>query len=179
MSIRVRGGGIKTLPGLATRPTPSRVREALFNIWQGNVSGCRWLDLCAGSGVMSAEALVRGASLVVGIEQSGAACRLIEQNWQKIATPEQSCKVHRGDVVKILPKLKPAQFDLIYFDPPYESDLYAPVIGLVVPLMSTQAVFVAEHNRLRALPSETDALIVSDRRVYGQTSLTFYMQKQS
>ena len=74
MAIRIYGNRpIKTLPGQATRPTPAKVREALFNSWQGRVNGSRWLDLCAGSGAMGAEALCRGASLVVGIEQAGAA----------------------------------------------------------------------------------------------------------
>lgn len=41
---------IKTLAGQLTRPTTARVREALFNIWQQKLSGCRWLDLCAGNG---------------------------------------------------------------------------------------------------------------------------------
>ncbi|HEY9736425.1 MAG TPA: RsmD family RNA methyltransferase, partial [Trichocoleus sp.] len=67
MSLRIYGNRtIKTLPGEATRPTASRVREALFNIWQGRVDGCRWLDVCAGSGAMGAEALCRGAAEVVG-----------------------------------------------------------------------------------------------------------------
>jgi len=48
---------IKTLAGQLTRPTTARVREALFNIWQQKLSGCRWLDLCAGNGSMGAEAL--------------------------------------------------------------------------------------------------------------------------
>ncbi|MGC1527063.1 MAG: RsmD family RNA methyltransferase, partial [Phormidesmis sp.] len=49
MGIRIYGNrAIKTLPGEATRPTSSKVREALFNIWQGRVAGARWLDLCAG-----------------------------------------------------------------------------------------------------------------------------------
>jgi len=187
MSIRVRGSGIKTLPGLATRPTPSRVREAIFNIWQGKIAGCRWLDLCAGSGAMSAEALVRGASTVVGIEQSGAACKLIEQNWQKMIEPDrnpaQSYKIYRGDVVKTLPKLKSTlktdRFDLIYFDPPYQSDLYEPVLNLVPPLMADRAILAAEHDRSRTLPAETKDLVLIDRRIYGQTSIAFYQLKIS
>ncbi len=61
MSLRIYGNRqLKTLMGQATRPTPSLVREALFNIWQGTIVGCRWLDLCTGSGAMGAEALCRG-----------------------------------------------------------------------------------------------------------------------
>ena len=61
---------LKTVPGQRTRPTSARVREALFNILaRSRITGCRWLDLCAGNGSMGAEALCRGASKVVGIEQ--------------------------------------------------------------------------------------------------------------
>ncbi|MFM6278371.1 MAG: RsmD family RNA methyltransferase, partial [Dolichospermum sp.] len=78
MSLRIYGNRlIKTLPGENTRPTSARVREALFNIWQGRITGCRWLDLCAGSGAMGAEALCREASVVIGIEQPSLACGII------------------------------------------------------------------------------------------------------
>jgi 16S rRNA (guanine(966)-N(2))-methyltransferase RsmD len=101
--MRIHGNRqIKTLPGLATRPTPARVREALFNIWQGNIIDCRWLDLCAGSGAIGAEALCRGAAFVLGIEQSSRACGIIQQNWQRVAQPEQKFQVLRGDVVQRL-----------------------------------------------------------------------------
>ena len=81
MPLRIYGNRqLKTVPGQTTRPTTGRVREALFNIWQGSISGCHWLDICAGNGVMGAEALCRGAAAVVGIEQAGLACRTIQQN---------------------------------------------------------------------------------------------------
>ena len=121
---------LKTLPGQATRPTPARVREALFNIWRGSISGCRWLDLCAGNGSMGAEALCRGAKVVVGIEQSGRACSIIRQNWQSLASSEQY-QILRGDVLMRLKTLYGQHFDRIYFDPPYASDLYQPVLEAI------------------------------------------------
>src|SRR5512147_649239 len=121
--LRIYGNrALKTLPGEATRPTSARVREALFNIWQGRVAGCRWLDLCAGSGAMGAEALCRGAAEVVGIEQSGDAYAVVRENWQRVAQPNQTIRLFKGDVVKQLSRLKHQPFDLIYFDPPYTSD---------------------------------------------------------
>ena len=83
MSLRIYGNRlIKTLPGQDTRPTSARVREVVFNIWLEKITGCRWLDLCAGSGSMGAEALCRGASSVFAIEQCPRACGIIKQNWQ-------------------------------------------------------------------------------------------------
>jgi 16S rRNA (guanine966-N2)-methyltransferase len=104
--VRLRGKQtIQSVAGLDTRPTSSRVREAVFNIWQFEIAGCRWLDLCAGTGAMGAEALCRGAAVVVGIEQSKRACAVIQQNWQKLARPEQQIQILQMDVLRGLPHL--------------------------------------------------------------------------
>ncbi|MGB3495407.1 MAG: 16S rRNA (guanine(966)-N(2))-methyltransferase RsmD [Elainellaceae cyanobacterium] len=189
MAVRIYGNrSIKTLPGQDTRPTASRVREALFNIWQGEITGCRWLDLCAGSGAMGAEALCRGAAVVVGMEQSSRACRVIQQNWQQVAQPNQAFQVLRGDVLRLLPQLAAPPFDHIYFDPPYASGLYEPVLQAIAQhrLLAADGVLVAEHSANTTLPEaialEPDsevqpgmAMLVCDRhKRYGQTSLTFY-----
>ncbi|BBC23022.1 16S rRNA (guanine(966)-N(2))-methyltransferase RsmD [Pseudanabaena sp. ABRG5-3] len=175
MSIRIKGDrAIKTPTGLSTRPTPSKVRAAVFNILQNHINGANWLDICAGSGAMGAEALVRGANQVVGIELSTIACRIVNENWQKIAKSNQTFQVIKGDAVKVLPKLQPKSFDLVYFDPPYQSDLYQPVLHTLSPLLAEDAIVIAECDRLRPLPDVIGDLVCSDRRQYGQTSLVFY-----
>lgn len=177
MSLRIYGNRlIKTLPGLETRPTPARVREAVFNIWQGKVAGCRWLDLCAGSGVMGAEALCRGAILAVGIEQSSRACVVIRQNWQQVAKPDQPFQVLRGDVVQRLPSLAGKQFDRIYFDPPYAGKLYEPVLTAITQhnLLAPQGGMIAEHSPDRPLPETIGSLTICRQKIYGNTALTFY-----
>ncbi|WP_299484485.1 16S rRNA (guanine(966)-N(2))-methyltransferase RsmD [Acaryochloris sp. IP29b_bin.137] len=177
--VRIYGNRpIKTLPGLQTRPTTARVREALFNRWQYHLQGCHWLDLCAGSGSMGAEALCRGAAVVYGIEQAGEACRIIRQNWQAVAQPTQTFQVLRGDVIKRSAKLKGQTFDLIYFDPPYDGGLYEGVLTaiathqLLKPLLGEAAV---EHrpNQILAPPS---TLQIVHTRSYGNTALTFLRQ---
>lgn len=80
---------------------------------------------------MGAEALLRGAQWVVGIEQSPQACQIIRENWSALAQPHQRTLVLRGDVRQKLPQVPMPQFDLIYFDPPYNSDLYLPVLQLL------------------------------------------------
>lgn len=190
MSLRIYGNRLlKTLPGQQTRPTSARVREAIFNIWQGSISGCRWLDLCAGAGSMSAEALCRGASEVVAIEQSGRAWGIIQENLAKVANDDQSFQVLRGDVVKQLKNLAGQQFDRIYFDPPYASDLYQPVISLAASLLAPDGEMAVEHDRDmppvrfrdRDLSPETDEaqtdrpiLEICRQKVYGNTAVTFY-----
>ncbi|GCL39832.1 MAG: 16S rRNA (guanine(966)-N(2))-methyltransferase RsmD [Sphaerospermopsis kisseleviana] len=176
MSLRIYGNRLlKTLPGQETRPTSARVREAVFNIWQGEIDHCRWLDLCAGSGSMGAEALCRGACLVVGIEQASRACAIIQQNWQQIANNEQKFQLLRGNVLQQLKKLSGQKFDKIYFDPPYASGLYEPVLEAIAhyQLLDPQGEIAVEHS-----PNFTPPIIptweISRQKVYGNTALTFY-----
>ena len=179
MSIRIKGARIlKTPTDLSIRPTPSKVRAAVFNILQSRVKGANWLDICAGSGAMGAEALVRGASNVVGIELSAIACQIVRENWQKVAKPDQNFQVFKGDAIKILPnlptRLQPKFFDLVYFDPPYQSDLYEPVLTALSPSLKDHALVIAECDRSRPFPDVMGDLVCCDRRQYGQTALIFY-----
>jgi 16S rRNA (guanine966-N2)-methyltransferase len=177
MSLRIYGNRlIKTLPGQDTRPTSARVREAVFNIWQEKITGCRWLDLCAGSGSMGAEALCRGASSVLAVEQSPRACAIIQQNWQQVASYEQEWKVLRGSVLQLLPKLSGMQFDLIYLDPPYESGLYQPILEAIAQhqLLDISGEIAAEHRPQRWVSPEIATWEICREKVYGNTALTFY-----
>jgi 16S rRNA (guanine(966)-N(2))-methyltransferase RsmD len=177
MSLRIYGNRqLKTLPGRETRPTTARVREALFNIWQGKIAGCRWLDLCAGTGSMGAEALCRGSSYVVGIEQSSRACAIIQQNWQRVGQPEQTFHVLRGDVVQRLKTLAGQHFDLIYFDPPYEGDLYQPVLEAIAyhQLLHPSGELAVEHNPQAWKPQPIPGLEICRQKSYGYTALAFY-----
>lgn len=176
MSLRIYGNRLlKTLPGLNTRPTSARVRQALFNIWQGSIEGCRWLDLCAGTGSMGAEALCRDAMEVIGIERSGKAHAVIQQNWQQVAKPHQKFQIWRGDVLERLPLLL-SEFDRIYFDPPYASSLYEPVLCLIAQqqLLAIDGELVAEHHPERVMPEQIGQLVQVRQKVYGSTALTFY-----
>jgi len=184
MGLRVYGNRpLKTLPGQATRPTPARVREAVFNIWQGAIANCRWLDLCSGIGAMGAEALGRGAAEVIGIEQAGRACAVIAENWKRIASPEQAVRVIRGDVVQKLPTLAGQPFDRIYFDPPYASELYLPVLQAIAQhhLLAADGALAIEHDPQRWTEAEWQHLLEQAKpleayrtKVYGNTAVTFF-----
>lgn len=177
MALRIHGNrALKTLPGRETRPTPARVREAVFNIWQGEIAGCRWLDVCAGSGAMGAEALSRGAATVVGIERWGKAWAIVRQNWQQVAKPEQQFRVLRGDAVQQLRRLRAEPFDRIYFDPPYASDLYDPVLQAIAErrLLAPMGELAIECDPQRQDIVEPAALQCCRVKRYGKTELRFY-----
>lgn len=167
---------LKTVPGQKTRPTTARVREALFNIWGDRLPQSRWLDLCAGNGSMGAEALCRGASRVVGIEQYGKACKIIEQNWQQVASLGQSYEVIKGDVLLKIDQLAGQQFDWIYFDPPYASSLYLPVLEAIasLELVTPEGAIAVEHNPRFWQARSVRGLEIYRTRTYGNTTLSFY-----
>ncbi|MBE7386012.1 MAG: 16S rRNA (guanine(966)-N(2))-methyltransferase RsmD [Leptolyngbya sp. SIO1E4] len=181
MALRIYGNRqLKTVPGQATRPTTGRVREAVFNIWHRSITNCTWLDLCAGNGVMGAEALCRGAASVVGIEKAGIACRTIQQNWQQVAQPHQTYRVIRGDVLIWLPKLAGQQFQHIYFDPPYRSDLYQPVLTAIAQhhLLGPNGELAVEHEEDMWEAISVPGLSLRTQKHYGRTNLTFYSADQ-
>ena len=167
---------LKTLVGEVARPTTGKVRQALFNIWQGSIRDCRWLDLCAGNGSMGAEALCRGAKEVVGIEQLGEACVLVRENWQKLARTDQVFTILRGDVLDQLKHLKGRAFDRIYFDPPYRGLLYVPVLTAIAQgeLLSASGEMAVEYNSKLWTPPEILGLTLGREKHYGHSSLAFY-----
>ncbi len=167
---------LKTVAGQRTRPTSARVREALFNIWRDRISGSSWLDLCAGNGSMGAEALCRGASRVVGIEQYAKACKVIEQNWEQVAQPEQSYQILKGDVLVKIKSLEGQEFDWIYFDPPYDSYLYLPILKAIasLKLITTEGAIAVEHNPQLWQAKAVPVLEIYRTKTYGNTTLSFY-----
>ncbi len=108
--------------GSQTRPTASRLREALFNICQPYIEGARFLDLFAGSGAMGLEALSRGAQSATFIDSHQEAIRCIQQNVAHLKVQDQ-CQILRGEVFALLKWLvrQGQTFDIIYADPPYHT----------------------------------------------------------
>ncbi len=170
---------IKTLSGKETRPTTSKVREAIFNIWRSQIIDCHWLDLCAGNGSMGAEALCRGALSVVGIEKNTLACQIMRENWQKIANSEQNYQILKGDVLRRLKSLSGQQFNLIYCDPPYESNLYQPILNLVVDcsLLADQGEIAIEYNPRKPPKMEVSQLKLTQTKIYGHSAVNFYIKQ--
>jgi 16S rRNA (guanine966-N2)-methyltransferase len=177
--MRIHGNRLlKTLSGNDTRPTSSKVRMALFNIWQGKIADCHWLDLCAGSGAMGAEALCRDAALAVGIDRSSHAGKIIRDNWQKVAKSTQTHRIIIGNLPNCLTLLTGETFDRIYFDPPYASNLYQPVLETIVAcnLLRTDGEIAVEHNPKLWQAISISGLKICREKSYSNTNLTFYQK---
>ena len=109
---------IADVPGL--RPTSERVRETLFNWLAPCIQGARCLDLYAGTGALGFEALSRGATQVVFVDNSPRAIKAIEKSATMLDAA--GAVVHKGDATDYLRKASPADFDIVFLDPPFADD---------------------------------------------------------
>jgi 16S rRNA (guanine966-N2)-methyltransferase len=172
-----KGRRLTTLRTLALRPTPDRVRQALFNILGVQIDAAAILDLFAGSGANGLEALSRGARLAVLVEAHEPACRVIEKNLRLCGLHEQGL-VWCRDVLDALPALSRQghMFDVIFLDPPYRTSLVEDTLQQLSDgrLLTPQGQVIAEHFFKRVLPEHYGRL----RRVrvvrFGDVALSFY-----
>jgi 16S rRNA (guanine(966)-N(2))-methyltransferase RsmD len=119
--MRVIGGEfrsrrLKTLPGMALRPTPDRLRETLFDVLAPRIAGTVFLDAYAGSGAVGIEALSRGAARAIFIENHRGAVEVIHQNLKSLGL-EGRAEVVRGKAVAVLAR---REAGIVFLDPPYD-----------------------------------------------------------
>ena len=110
---------LKTIDGLATRPTQDRTKETLFNVIQNDVPGSMFLDLFSGSGAIAVEALSRGAKKAYLVENSREAAACIRDNLTFTKLSDDAVLMET-DALTALRRLEgKAFFDIIFMDPPY------------------------------------------------------------
>jgi len=176
VSLRLSGGRrLQSPPGAVARPTAARVRLAVMNLLAPRLRGCRWLDLCCGSGVMACEVLQRGAATAVAVEQDRRVAAVALANLELVAAslaPPAAVTVHRREVLQWLDSEKPSPFNLIYCDPPYRSGLHGAVAEAVMRRgwLAPKGVLVWECGS-DVLPSVPPGWLVRDQRRYGGTTL--------
>jgi 16S rRNA (guanine966-N2)-methyltransferase len=167
-----KGHRISAPKGVVTRPTGDRVREAVFNI-VGPVEGARVLDVFAGSGAMGLEALSRGAARAVFVERDRDACRVIQQNLEKLRLT--GAVVLCQEAVRALreEKARGHRYELILADAPYgEWDRFAaPLAELLPELLEEDGLAVVETTS-RVEPELPLALVTSRR--YGSARITVF-----
>jgi 16S rRNA (guanine966-N2)-methyltransferase len=124
--MRITGGKaarrlLKVPKGLAVRPTPDLVKQAVFNSLGERVVGARVLELFAGTGALSLECLSRGAIAALCVEKSARHAEVVRQNAAAAGFPSDVVQVRVQDVFTALAQLATAggQFDLVMADPPY------------------------------------------------------------
>jgi 16S rRNA (guanine966-N2)-methyltransferase len=173
---------LKSLKGLALRPTSDRLRETLFNVLAPNIAGARFVDLFAGTGAIGIEALSRGAAQVVFIENHAPAATLIRRNLESLGI-NTAATVLAVDALRGLAMLAARKnsgapaFDCIFLDPPYAAATdYSRVLEFLgsADLLAPGGIVVAEHRRNFDLPEEPGALRRFRVLKQGDAALSFY-----
>ena len=171
-----RGRRIRCIDEPGLRPTPDRVREALFSVL-GALAGCAVLDLFAGTGALAVEALSRGASRAVLIESNPKVVDLIRQNVAALDMTDRT-DVVRGRLPACLERVDPSwgPFDVVLIDAPYDTELGHETLEdpALARLISPDAVIALEHEEGRDTPEATGGLVRTGVRTYGSTALSLY-----
>ena len=172
---------LRTPPGIATRPTSDRVREALFSRLnhEDRLAGARVLDLYAGSGALGLEAASRGAGHVLLVESDRATAEVIRANAALLARAGVSAplQVRAARVERVLATAAPQPYDVVLADPPYPTseDTVAQVLAALVTndWLSEGALVVVERSTRSPQPRWPDGLGQVDSRRYGETTIWF------
>jgi len=164
----------------SVRPTADRIKEAFFNII-GFVDGKCFLDLFAGSGSMGLEALSRGALRALFVENNRVLAEAICRNIAACGFTTRS-EILTFDYIKAIRHLakRSDAFDILFADPPYEKGLVSLTLEHLRngSLMEKDGLLAVQHSvREAAAVGESGQLVLTDRRQYGDTFLSFFKKR--
>jgi 16S rRNA (guanine(966)-N(2))-methyltransferase RsmD len=167
--------------GLALRPTSDRLREALFDILQGQLEGCIFVDGYAGTGAVGIEAASRGAARVIFLEKHRAAVALIRRNLEALGITA-GVEIIPRDVCRGLADLaaRGSAADFLFFDPPYEeSEEYQRVLESLdgSPLVASHTRIIFERLKKRTLPERVGRMARTRTVTQGDAALDFFALK--
>jgi 16S rRNA (guanine(966)-N(2))-methyltransferase RsmD len=164
-----RSRRLKSIPGDATRPTPDRLRETLFNILAPRIEGAIFLDAYAGTGAVGIEALSRGARHAFFLEKNRAALEAIRENLASLKLLARATVV-AGPVLLTIPR---HTADIVFLDPPYDLEReYAAALELLSE--APPQLTVVQHSIRLDLPDEKGPLRRTRVVKQGDNALSFY-----
>ena len=170
------GRPLKTLEGKTTRPTSDKVRGAMFNMIGPYFDGGRVLDLYAGSGGLSIEAVSRGMEQAVLVEKDRRAQGIIASNIQ-MTKESHKFQLLKMEAHQALNKLQ-GTFDLIFLDPPYAKEQIVADIEALAErgLLGEEVMVVCETDKAVDLPEEIACLGIWKEKIYGISKVTVYVR---
>ena len=180
-----------------TRPTSSKVREALINILGNKLSGASWLDLCSGSGAMACEALQKGVKRVLAIEKQRETAKICKKNLIDVSNTIMDQSIHIevicNELISFLKKgpknqkiqfvkdcQNPEKFDFVFLDPPYESEVYEITQELLLSKewIKESTTLICECSS-KSMPRIHNGWKLNKEKFYGSTSLIFLIPNQA
>ena len=180
----ISGKRIESPSSQNTRPTSSKVREAIINILGDNLKGASWLDLCSGSGAMACETLQKGVKRVLAIEKRRETAKICKRNLievSNIMAPSIHVEVICNELISFLKRgPKKQKFDFIFLDPPYESGLYelSQELLLSKQWIKKSTILICECSS-KSMPRIHNGWELNKEKFYGNTSLLFLIPNQA
>ena len=192
----ISGKRIESPLSQKTRPTSSKVREALINILGNKLRGASWLDLCSGSGAMACEALQKGVKRVLAIEKQRETAKICKKNLIDVSnTVDQSIHIEVicNELISFLKKgpknqkiqfvkdcQNPEKFDFVFLDPPYESEVYEITQELLLSKewIKESTTLICECSS-KSMPRIHNGWKLNKEKFYGNTSLIFLIPNQA
>ena len=170
------GRPLKTLEGKTTRPTSDKVRGAMFNMIGPYFDGGRVLDLYAGSGGLSIEAVSRGMEQAVLVEKDRRAQGIIASNIQ-MTKESHKFQLLKMEAHQALNQLQ-GTFDLVFLDPPYAKEQIVADIEALAErgLLGEEVMVVCETDKAVDLPEEVACLGIWKEKIYGISKVTVYVR---
>ena len=170
-----RGRKLKTPAGYDVRPTTDNVKESIFNIIQFDIEGRNVLDLFAGTGQLGIEALSRGAAKAVFVDSSMESLKTVKENLSVCGMKAQTVKT---DALSFL-NSGCGKFDIIFIDPPYDSDIYEKVLKNInlFDILSNGGIIIVECRRERQLPEMEKPYYKNREYNYGKIKIVSYMKE--
>jgi RNA methyltransferase, RsmD family len=170
------GRPLKTLEGKTTRPTSDKVRGAMFNMIGPYFDGGRVLDLYAGSGGLSIEAVSRGMEQAVLVEKDRRAQGIIASNIQ-MTKESHKFQLLKMEAHQALNQLQ-GTFDLVFLDPPYAKEQIVADIEALAErgLLGKEVMVVCETDKAVDLPEEIACLGIWKEKIYGISKVTVYVR---
>jgi len=172
---RWRGRRLTAPPGNDLRPTTDRVKEALFNILQGDLAGLTVLDLCCGAGGLGIEALSRGAKLAVFVDRDPRALAATRANLTHCGAESASYRLVQGDALEQLRRqleAPPVERWCLLADPPYAAGLAEAILAQAPDLLAAPGLQVAVIEHGRDVPASVLTGGKGRTRRYGRSCLT-------
>jgi 16S rRNA (guanine966-N2)-methyltransferase len=171
-----RGRKLIALSGYDIRPTPDRVREAVFNILGPWIRETRVLDLYAGTGALGLESLSRGAKAAVFVDAALSSCEVIQKNIDLCKMAEKATLIHH-DIISPFPQcLRTDPFDLIFMDPPYGKGYVETTLGKsdFIDLLAPKGIVVVEQSFKESLAKSFNRLDIYRQKKYSKTLISFF-----
>lgn len=178
ISGQYRGRVLKGFELKGTRPTMDRVKESLFAMLQPYLEGSCCLDLFAGSGNLGIEALSEGARQVVFVDHNKEACQTVKENLKSL-TIDSKGTVIREDYQKALASFSSASFDLIFLDPPYQTDYLSKALKNIAcyQLLKDRGMIVLESDDLKKMNFDSTYYSLWKEKKYGDKYIRILQKK--